>query len=298
MVSLDVYRNRDFPVRRRDPAGAFSIAEPHYDFAFRAIGDPGLGALFIAGCWPPADDAQREWQTLLRLVGIVSGMGPAADTTFLDTMVMTQVIQREMQSEASSVHGREVEDILAALEPRVGPERMADFMLRSGPYGDGFGANPDGLTLDKVIAEGGAVNLGAMKSRVPEVLRTPTGKIELAPEQLLADIARLRASEPVNGGKLLLIGRRHLRSNNSWMHNVSSLVSGKNRCTLQIHPDDAADRGLADGALARVASRVGVVEASVEILGRHRAPVSSACPTAGDTVPATRRCKSRRITPG
>jgi anaerobic selenocysteine-containing dehydrogenase len=109
------------------------------------------------------------------------------------------------------------------------------------------------------------IDYGALRPRVPEVLRTPSGKIELAPAELLADLPRLRASLTADPDALLLVGRRHLRSNNSWMHNIRVLVKGKPRCTLQMHPLDAARLGVADGAPVRVTSRVGSVVAPVEI---------------------------------
>jgi len=97
------------------------------------------------------------------------------------------------------------------------------------------------------------------------VLRTPSGRIELAPEPIVADVERLRAARTRSSNGMVLIGRRQLRSNNSWMHNVEPLVRGKERCTAQVHPDDAARLGLADGGRARVSSRAGVVEVPVEV---------------------------------
>jgi len=140
-------------------------------------------------------------------------------------------------------------------------------MLRTGPYGDGFGADPDGLSLAKLEANPHGIDLGPLQPRLPEVLRTPTGKIELAPEMIVDDVeARLRPSlDRHRNGELVLVGRRDLRSNNSWMHNLEILVKGKPRCTLQMHPDDATRLGLTDGADARVRSRVGVLEIPVEI---------------------------------
>src|SRR5262249_36554765 len=99
-----------------------------------------------------------------------------------------------------------------------------------------------------------------------EVLSPPPGKTERAPEPIAQDAARLRAAleQPPSPG-LVLIGRRHVRSNNSWMHNVGPLVSGRDRCTLQVHPDDAAALGLEDGGLAEAASRGGKLPARVEV---------------------------------
>ena len=139
-------------------------------------------------------------------------------------------------------------------------------MLRVGPYGDGFGAEPDGLTLEVLEANPHGVDLGPHRERVPEVLRTPSGKIELAPEPIVADVERLQGAlaRERNGG-LVLIGRRQLRSNNSWMHNLPALVKGKDRCTLHVHPDDAERLGLEDGGRAVISSAAGQIEAPVEV---------------------------------
>jgi anaerobic selenocysteine-containing dehydrogenase len=89
--------------------------------------------------------------------------------------------------------------------------------------------------------------------------------IELCPEPIVADIARLHAGLAQRRESLVLIGRRHQRSNNSWMHNVAGLTRGANRCTLQMHPEDAQRLGLADGASAVVASQVGELTVPVEL---------------------------------
>jgi anaerobic selenocysteine-containing dehydrogenase len=122
------------------------------------------------------------------------------------------------------------------------------------------------LTLAELEAAPHGIDLGPLEPRVPELLRTASGKIELAPAPLVADVARLEAAlaEPVNGG-MVLVGRRDLRSNNSWMHNLPKLVSGKPRCTAHVHPGDAARLGLVDGEAAVVRSRAGAVVVPVEV---------------------------------
>jgi anaerobic selenocysteine-containing dehydrogenase len=139
-------------------------------------------------------------------------------------------------------------------------------MLRVGPYGDHFGADPDGLTLARLEEAPHGIDLGPLEPRIPEVLRTSSGKVELAPEPIVEDVARLEASlaRSRNGG-MVLVGRRQLRSNNSWMHNVPHLVRGKDRCTMHVHPDDADRLTLEDGGLARVTSKTGAIEITVEI---------------------------------
>jgi anaerobic selenocysteine-containing dehydrogenase len=192
-------------------------------------------------------------------------MGPDADVSVIDDAVMLALVEREVKGENSNISGRDPREILAALEPRRGPDRITDFMLRTGPFGEGFGVKADALTLARLEESPHGVDLGPLKPRIPEVLRTPSGKIELAPELIVGDVSRLRDSAGESNGKMVLIGRRDIRSNNSWMHNLRPLVAGKPRCTLWIHPADAEPLGLKDSDLASVTSRVGSVELPVEI---------------------------------
>src|SRR4029453_11747414 len=101
--------------------------------------------------------------------------------------------------------------------------------------------------------------------RLPELLTTPSGKVELAPPHITADVPRLAHRLVRQDGGMVLISRRHLRSNNSWMHNVPSLMTGRERCTLLVHPEDAMRLGLADGGRAAIRSTAGGVEAPVEV---------------------------------
>ncbi len=182
-------------------------------------------------------------------------------------MIQT-LIGREVALPGSPIEGRAPEEIAAELADRRGPERILDFLLRVGPFGDGFGADPDGLTLSAVEAAPHGVDLGPMRPRIPDVLRTPSGRIELVPDQIVADVPRLEAELAAgsqSNGHMVLIGRRQLRSNNSWMHNLPALVKGKDRCTAQLHPDDAARLGLADGAGALIRSSAGELIAPVEV---------------------------------
>jgi anaerobic selenocysteine-containing dehydrogenase len=213
----------------------------------------------------PPEDAVPDWQILLRLLGILLGQGPKADVAGLDALVIRHQVESAVRTPGANVEGRDVEELLAALEPLRGPERLVDFQLRTGPYGDGFGADPEGLSLQRLIDAPHGVDLGPLAPRIPEVLRTPSGRIELAPDLVIDDLARLADTLDAPSPDLVLVGRRHVRSNNSWMHNLPMLAKGPVRCTLQLHPQDAAARGLADGALARVSSRVGSVVAPVEV---------------------------------
>jgi anaerobic selenocysteine-containing dehydrogenase len=263
VLAVDIYVNET--TRHADVIlpGPGPLAKSHYDLALYQL------AVRNVANYSPAlfeEEGPAEWQVFLRLAGIFAGQGPNADVEALDDLVINTLVQREVGDAGSRVAGRAPAELLEALEPRRGPERVLDFMLRVGPYGDGFGAEPEGLTLAVLESSPHGVDLGPHRERVPEVLRTPSGKIELAPEAIVADVARLQGAltRERNGG-LVLVGRRQLRSNNSWMHNLPALVKGKDRCTLHIHPDDAERLGLEDGGRAVVSSATGRIEAPVEV---------------------------------
>lgn len=109
------------------------------------------------------------------------------------------------------------------------------------------------------------MDLGPLEPALPGVIETPDGAIDLLPERMAGDVPRLERALDEAPADAVLIGRRHLRSNNSWMHNLHALVKGKPRCTLLVHPDDASRWGLRDGELAHVASSAGSVVAPVEL---------------------------------
>jgi hypothetical protein len=203
----------------------------------------GFAVRNVAKYSPPvlASPVPGEWETLLRLTGIVTGQGPDADIARIDAFVAGGL---------AAERGGEVPD------GHVGPERLLDIMLRSGPYD---------LTLDDLIAAPHGVDCGPLVPQLPDKLSTESGLAELAPAPIVADVPRLveALSEPADG--MVLIGRRHLRSNNSWMHNIEPLVKGKDRCTAWLHPEDAARLGLADGGLATVSSRAGTIDVPVEV---------------------------------
>jgi len=264
MVSLDIYLNET--TRHADVIlpGLSPLEQSHYDLALRQLAIRNV-ATYSPPVFDPPAGQPPEWETLLRLAALVAGQGPAPDTAALDDFVTRQRVEHEVASPASPIHGRESAEIMAALAPRRGPERLLDLMLRTGPYGDAFGANPGGLGLAALEAKPHGIDLGPLAPRIPEVLRTPSGKIELAPEPLVADVARLRAALERPGSPMVLIGRRDLRSNNSWMHNLGVLVKGNPRCTMHVHRADAQRLGLADGGRARVVSRTGAIEVPVEV---------------------------------
>jgi anaerobic selenocysteine-containing dehydrogenase len=263
MLAVDIYVNET--TRHADVIlpGPEPLEKSHYDVALYQ-----LAARNVANYSPPVmeGDGPAEWELLLRLAGVVTGQGPNADVEALDRLVIETLVRREVALPGSPVEERDPVEVLEALEPRRGPERLLDFMVRSCPYGDGFGNHPEGLTLEVLERSPHGVDLGPLEPRLPDALRTPSGRIELAPEPIAEDVERLRAAlrRPRNGG-LVLVGRRQLRSNNSWMHNLPALVKGKERCTMHIPPEDAERLGLEDGRRALLRSAAGRLEAPVEI---------------------------------
>jgi anaerobic selenocysteine-containing dehydrogenase len=251
MLAIDIYLNET--TRHADvvlPAPS-PLAKSHYDLVFMQFATRNI-ANYSAPVFPGAEGIPPEWTTLLRLTGVLSGQGPNVDVDALDDFVATVLAQTQAQGS-----GADPAALLAAVEPRRGPERILDLMLRAGPYD---------LTLADLEANPHGIDLGPMEPRIPESLRTASGRVELAPAQIVADVERLAASlDRHRNGDMVLIGRRQLRSNNSWMHNLGPLVKGKDRCTMHVHPDDAARLGLADGASAHLRSRAGELDAPVEV---------------------------------
>jgi len=260
MVSLDVYLNETSRHADVILPGPTPLERPHYDLALYQL------AVRNVANWTPAalpTDVPQEWQTLLRLTGIVMGMGPSADLAALDDFVAGELAKRSE----------------VPVGDRTGPARLLDIMLRGGPYD---------LTLADLEAAPHGVDLGPLRPRLPDVLGTPSGRIELAPPEITVDVPRLAAAvdRPTEG--FVLIGRRQLSSNNSWMHNLEPLVRGTNRCTAQLNPADAARLGLVDGGIAVVRSRAGEIEVPVEITDAIRPGVVSIPHGWGHDVDGTR----------
>lgn len=171
------------------------------------------------------------------------------------------------------------------VDGRAQAEKLVDDKLRAGPYG---------LTLDKLREHPHGIDLGPLEERIPEILRTPSGRIELYAEPIAAEVRRLTAAGSSTGRGLVLIGRRHLRSNNSWMGNVPALAKGASLCTLLVHPSDAARLGLVDGGRADVRSRAGAVEAIVEVSDAIAPGVVSLPHGFGHDLPGVRLSVARR----
>jgi anaerobic selenocysteine-containing dehydrogenase len=243
------------------PPGA--LHRSHYDLAFTGFAVRNV-ANYSPPVLPPAEGPD-EWEILLTLAAIALGQTPPIDVDAADALVLRAAIDQVTADPSARLATRDADELQHALGSRRGPERLLDLLLRAGPYGDGFGSHPGGLSLARLEAEPHGIDLGPLEPRIPDVLRTASGRVEVADPELLGALDGLRDELDRADEGIVLIGRRHLRTNNSWSHNVPGLSKGQRLCTLQVHPDDAASHGLADGDLARVRSRAGEVEATVEV---------------------------------
>ncbi len=241
------------------------LEKSHYDLAFTA-----LSVRNVANFSPPVFEREpgspSEFQILVRLAAIAAGLGADADPDALADATIAGRVAEAVADPSSSIHGRDADEIVAALGDRPSEERLLDLLLRTGHRGDAFGTRPGGLSLELLEAHPHGIDFGPLEPRLPDALATESGKVELAPSQLIDDLARLEAALAVTAaGGMVLVGRRQLRTANSWTQNVQVLVRGKDSCVAQLHPDDAGRIGIADGATATISSAAGSIDVPVEV---------------------------------
>jgi anaerobic selenocysteine-containing dehydrogenase len=248
MASIDIYINETTRHANIILPPTAALEHEHYDLIFHVLAVRNTSKLSPA-LFAPAEDTRHEWEIFRELTERMAEGGTGGPLRSL------------------------VNGARRALQRRMTPLRMLDIGLRLGPYGlrkDPLG----GLSVDRLEREPHGVDLGALTPCLPARLFTKNHRIDLAPAALVQDLERVRerlftpppAREQEEGGfDLRLIGRRELRSNNSWMHNSHRLVKGRDRCTLLMHPDDASRRSLASNQRVSVRSRVGVIELKVEV---------------------------------
>jgi anaerobic selenocysteine-containing dehydrogenase len=239
MVSIDYYRNETTRFADLILPPTAALEHDHYDLVFHMLAVRNT-ARYSPPIFEPGPDTRHDWQILLELEG---------------RLAPRPKLQARLWRAASK---------------RLGPHGILALLLRFGKRGAGLNPFSKGLTLTKLEKAEHGIDLGPLEEGVlPKRLFTPDGQIDAAPAPLVGDLDRLRARaaelRAAAPSGLLLIGRRHLQSNNSWMHNSERLLRGKDRCTLLLHPEDAAERGIAAGAAVIVRSRVGEVEVPVEL---------------------------------
>ncbi len=258
MVSMDIYLNETS--RHADvilPAPS-PLEDMHYDMPFPQLSWRNH-ARYSEPVFVPAPGQPFEWETLLRLAAIASGKHTGQSAAQID--------DENFAEDARKAFGDGAAAVMEATQGLHGPDRLLDLALRTGPYGDQFGKKPDGLNLARVRSstQAGGIDLGPLTERIPELLRTPSGKIELAPALMMGDLPRASADLARAAAPLVVVGRRDARSNNSWMHNLPVLAKGPMRCTALVHPVDAQRLALRDGAMARISSQTSQGRRSIDI---------------------------------
>lgn len=252
MVSIDFYINETTRHARIILPPTSSLERAHYDVAFNVLAVRNI-AKFSPALFEAGEDARHDWEILSELQSRMGGNGgPSA-------------LKRKL------------------MKRLFWPERLLDLGLRFGPYGAKLNPFSSGLTLRKVRQAVHGIDLGPLQSCLPGRLRTADKRIDLAPEVFVKDLARVKKTlldvAPVSvNGELLLIGRRQLRSNNSWLHNSERLVKGnpaKPPCTILMNPADAAHRKLTAGENVLVRSRVGEIVVPLEVSDEIMAGVVS-----------------------
>ena len=239
MVSIDIYLNETTRHAHVVLPPRAALERAHYDLILHVLAVRNT-VKWSEPVVEPAADTRDDWDILYELG------------------VRLQAKRRGPLAEKAG------DWLLRAGSP--GLERIVDTLLRVGPYGDRFLPWREGLNLERVRRAPHGIDLGPLVPMGRARVRTADGLVDLCPEELAADVERVERwlSAPPSSG-FSLIGRRHVRSNNSWMHNVRSLVKGPDRATLQMHPLDAQQKGLAGGTLVRVTSRGGTVSARLEV---------------------------------
>lgn len=260
MASIDIYLNETtrFANVILPPSG--HLEQVHY---------PPFSPPYMVRSYAKWDEAAFPGESpgdgdiLLQLNARILGIDPAA----LEEQALHGMIAQTLAADSDLTARTSAAACFEAVAVHDGPARFIDFLIRCGPFGDRFGARPDGLTLSYLQEMPHGIDLGPMVPRLRDAIATPERRIRLVPHLMKKGLAALpdELKREASSSALLLIGRRHLRSNNSWMHNVAALAKGPDRSFLEIHPDDARDRQIADGATVRVTSHKGEIHVTARI---------------------------------
>lgn len=241
MVSIDFYLNET--TRHADiilpPTGP--LEHPHYSLGVHAVATRN-SAKYSPGLFEPGEKSRHDWQIILALVSRLEAESPA---NWLKSKINHLLFEK------------------------LGPDGLLNILLSAGPYGS-FNPFKNRLNLNRLKSAPHGVDLGALKPALPEGLFTDNKRVQLMHpvyEKGLAQLVHSSWRHSGNGLDLLLIGRRDVRSNNSWMHNSQRLVKGKARCTLLMHPEDALERSIDSGQTVTISSSVGAIEITVEVSG-------------------------------
>ena len=307
MLSMDIYLNETTSLANLILPSTTQLEHCNYDMLFGGTTSRNY-AFYSPRAFEPEEGNRDQWQVLCELSARLHGIGAKELDDAMFDAVMDQAV-----AGAKKV-GRQLDKdrIRAVVGADSGPERMLDVLVRNGPYGAGFdsaeGDESQGLSLAMLKAGGrrGAVDLGPMQPCLPEALRTPGQRIALMHEIIEDDWPRLqrRFGEHITASirdktdGLLLIGRRHIRDMNSWLHNLRPFIRGKNRCTLLVHPQDAERRRLRDGDQATLRSNVGEQRVTVQVTDEMMPGVVSLPHGFGHVYAGTGQSEARSRMPG
>lgn len=262
LVSVDPYLTATSSLADVILPVASPLTRPQHDVVFNNLAVRNQ-ARYSPAVFDVPEGEKDETEVLAQLAAIAAGIAAGTEPTAaqIEDMIAYTVASQACTDAASRAHGRTPEELLEAVSHRTGVDRILDLRIRSGPYGDGFGSYPDGLTLQDLIDDPHGIDLGPLEPRLPEVLRTPSGRIDVAPDVLLEALGNaanlLGSTSPPP--RFTLVGRRQLRSNNSWMKGLPTLTGGSNTPTAMIHPDDAFELGISDGAKVIVTTSTGSI---------------------------------------
>jgi anaerobic selenocysteine-containing dehydrogenase len=256
MVSVDIYLNETTQHADVILPGLSTFEEPHYDISFTQLSCRNH-ARYSAPVFAPRPGAQGEWQALLRIAAMLRGEPQSGSPDFDLAAFDARLLAEDVRRLAAGVPDELQAAMLQALSDAPGPERLLDLGLRAGPHGDRFGQTPGGLSLATLKAAPHGIDLGPLQPRLPGILRTPSGRIELWPAPVAAELAAVDAALGDPAPELVVVGRRDVRSNNSWMHNLPTLAKGPERCTALLHPADAARHGVQAGDRVRLQGTAG-----------------------------------------
>ena len=258
-LCIDIYHNETSRLADVILPGTSPFEDSHYDHFLGSMGHHNVARYSPAVF---ASDRPDEWRMMLTLGYVLAEKRVPADDELnaFEDVVVAGFVSAFCADENSPLYQRDVQEVMAMIEPESGVERMLDVGIRAGRFGDHFGRR-EGLTLKQMRDNVNGIDLGSIRERrLQEVMH---GSISLSPSLILDDIDALQQSEPGHG--LLLIGRRNTRSNNSWLRNLPMLGKGKDLCVLEIHPQDAAALGIEDGETARLSSANASMELPVQL---------------------------------
>jgi len=292
VVALDIYINETTRHADYILPSTTQLEHSNYDFLFSAFAQRNF-ARYSPRVFEGAPDGKDQCDIILELLSRMNGMR-AGD---LGDLMLDGMIGEVLKSPALAHLDAAV--IREATSMYEGGERLLDILLRIGPYGDKFEPGANGLNLASVKSAQHGIDLGPLKANIlPELLRTDGGRIRLLHPLLESDIERLASAVTADVPEMVLIGRRHIRDMNSWLHNLNNYARGKNRCTLMINPLDARNRGLEDGGEARIRSAVGELVVPVEYNDGLMPGVVSLPHGFGHNYRGTRQSVARQTLPG